>query len=443
MLTFHRLAVPALVAAALLVLAGPAVAAGPESVTLVPAPGTEFSVGGRTYAGELTVTGSSSGLALTEATSVDAYLAGIKEVPFSWPEEALAAQAVAARTYLANTLRNGRSARGREYGFDICASSACQVYAGIGFLDEPGGDRWLDAVKRTAGEILTFDGAPILAVYSSSTGSRTMAVQDVWGGPALFYLQPVDSPEDGVSPFASWEVELPSAALVEILAAAGYAVGGDLLQLEHDVPAEGEGIATVRIVTTGGSASVSGTDMKGAMNRWGPELFPGMLPSPRTDGKRLPQALPSYSYDVSYLSADEIPPLVLAYLPQDDVIRVGTVRFIGEGWGHNLGMSQYGALAMAQQGASYQEILAHYYGGLTPEDGADQLPDQVVIGLGWDLDGLTIDASGPFDVAAGEDLDGPRSGGTWSLIQADGAVVLFPSIDYPTSPDPGRHVTWV
>ena len=156
------------------------------------------------------VVASASGLALTETTSVDNYLAGIKEVPFGWPREALAAQVVAARTYLANTLRNGRSERGRRYGYDICASSACQVYVGTGHLGDEAGDRWVEAVTRTAREIITLDGAPILAVYSSSAGSRTMAVQDVWGGAALPYLQPVDSPEEGVSPYASWHVELPS-----------------------------------------------------------------------------------------------------------------------------------------------------------------------------------------------------------------------------------------
>ncbi len=412
-----------------------------ETLTLVPADGTEFTVDGRTYAGQLTVTASASGLALTEATSVDDYLAGIKEVPFGWPEEALAAQVVAARTYLASTLRNGRSASGRQHGFDICASSACQVYAGIGFLDEPSGHRWLDAVERTAGQILTFDGAPILAVYSSSAGSRTMAVQDVWGGEALPYLQPVDSPDASVSPFAAWQVEVPSSAFVEILNAAGYAVSGELLELDHIVPPEGEGMATIRVVSTGGTDAITGPDLKGVMNRWGRRLFPGLLPGVRSDGKRLPQALPSYRYEVSYTPVDEIPEAVLQYLLPEDKARIGLVRFDGEGWGHNLGLSQYGALAMAQSGASYDEILSHYYGGLVPEDGSAHLPEQVVVGLGWDLDSVTVSATGPFDVVGSGLGDGPRSGGTWWLIPDGGAVVLFPALDHPAPPERGTGVT--
>lgn len=432
-----RLGPAALVLLIVLGLVVPAVAAeGPQSVTLIPADGTEFTIDGRTYAGEVTVAASGFGLVLRETTSVDDYLAGIKEVPFGWPDEALAAQVVAARTYLANTLSNGRSARGREHGFDICASSACQVYAGIGFLDEPSGDRWLRAVERTGGEILTLGGSPILAVYSSSAGSRTMAVQDVWGGTPLPYLQPVDSPEEGVSPFASWQIDVPSRAFVEILGADGYAVSGELIDLEHLIPLEGEGIATVNVATTGGTATVQGTDLKGAMNRQGPDLFPAILPGRRGDGKRLPQALPSYRYRVSYVPADDIPASVLAHLLPDDAVRVGTVHFEGEGWGHNLGMSQYGALAMAQNGARYDEILSHYYGGLTPEDAGVHLPSQVVIGLGWDLDAVTFTASGRFEVVGA----GPRSGGAWSVFLDDGAVVLFPSVGYPISPEPGRDV---
>lgn len=414
-------------------VAGPALAG--ESVTLVPADGTEFEISGRRYAGVLTIEGSTSGLALTERTSVDNYLAGIKEVPFGWPEHALAAQVVAARTYLANTMKNGRSARGREHGFDICASSACQVYAGTSYLDEESGERWLAAVERTANEIITFGGSPILAVYSSSAGSRTMAVQDVWGGEPLAYLQPVDSPEEDVSPFASWRVEVPARAFVNILNADGHAVSGELIDLVHRIPPEGEGIATLEVVSTGGTTTVLGTDVKGAMNRQGPDLYPALLPGVRSDGRRLPQALPSYRYEVSYVPIAEIPEFVLGHLPPYDAVRVGKVRFIGEGWGHNLGMSQYGALALAQDGASYDDILAHYYGGLRPEDAGPHLPEEVVVGLGWELDSVTFAATGPFEVVADAVGDGPRSGGTWSVVIDEGALVVFPSIGYPSAPD--------
>ena len=103
------------------------------------------------------------------------------------------------------------------------------------------------------------------------------------------------------------------------------------------------------------------SEIKGAMNRQGSNLYPDLLPGLRTDGKRLPQALPSYNFAVSYTARSDLPQGVLDYLLPEDATRVGSVSFVGQGWGHNLGMSQYGALAMAQDGADYREILAHYY----------------------------------------------------------------------------------
>ena len=428
--------------ALLLGLAGASPSLANESVTLRPDPGTAFEIDGRSYEGDLRLAASSSGLALTETTTVDRYLAGIKEVPFGWPDEALAAQVVAARTYLANTLQNGRSALGREHGYDICASSACQVYAGTSFLDDRHGDRWLAAVRRTAGEILVYEGKPILAVYSSSAGSRTMAVQDVWGGPALPYLQPVDSPEAAVSPFASWQVDVPASAFVDILAADGHAVDGELLGLVHRVPPEGEGRATLDVITTGGTATVLGTEVRGAMNRRGPSRYPMLLPASRGDGRRLPQALPSYNYRVSYLSDRVLPERLEARLPDADRAEFGTVRFVGEGWGHNLGLSQYGALAMALDGAGYGDILSHYYGGIAPEDAGALLPEEVVVGLGWELTAVTFTASGEFSVRGDDGSVEPRPGGTWWAIRLRDRVVLFPAPDdravpFVYLPEPG------
>ena len=95
------------------------------SVTLVPAPGTELVIGDQRYGGALQVTAHPDGLAVVEVVTLDDYLAGIAEVPFSWPAETLQAQAIAARTYLAWTLAQGRSELAAAYGFDIRATDQC------------------------------------------------------------------------------------------------------------------------------------------------------------------------------------------------------------------------------------------------------------------------------------------------------------------------------
>ncbi|RPI26022.1 MAG: SpoIID/LytB domain-containing protein, partial [Actinobacteria bacterium] len=300
------LRVAAIVAASLLAPAAPAAAQAAAdshivSVELVPAPGTSFAVDGRTYEGVLRVGAGDDGLVLTEEVTLDQYLKGIGEVPFSWPMAALSAQVVAARTYLAHTLLSGRAGDGASYGFDICASSACQVYAGSGLAAEEGGARWVEAVERTAGQILLYQGRPAQTVYSSSTGSRTRSNQDVWGGAALPYLQAVDSPEDGVSPFASWVIDIPSHLFVSILQREGYRVSGQLQSILVRDPGEGAGPTTIWVDTEGGTDVVAETDLKGAFNRQGPQLAPGLLPVRIGDGRRLPQALPSYTYEISHI----------------------------------------------------------------------------------------------------------------------------------------------
>ncbi|MET0830944.1 MAG: SpoIID/LytB domain-containing protein, partial [Acidimicrobiia bacterium] len=193
-----------------------------EALTLVPAPGTEFVVDDRRYAGVVDVTAHPDGLALVEEVSLDDYLAGIAEVPFSWPAETLQAQAIAARTYLAWTLTLGRSSTAATYGFDICATDQCQVYAGAGLVDQPDGRRWVDAVAATSGQILVHDGEPAQAMYSSSAGSRTRSIQDIFEAEPKPYLVGAPSPEAEVTPFARWEVGVTTEQFRRIMTAAGY-----------------------------------------------------------------------------------------------------------------------------------------------------------------------------------------------------------------------------
>ncbi len=397
------------------------------SISLVPAPGTEFVVDDDRYRGRLDVTAHDDGLSLVEQVPLDGYLAGIAEVPFSWPQETLRAQAVAARTYLAWTLAGGRSGSGAAYGFDICATDQCQVYAGAGLVDQPDGERWMEAVDATAGQILLFDGAPALALYSSSAGSRTRPVQDIFGGDPKPYLVGAPSPEAEVTPFARWEVSVELGQFRAILAATGYPIGGRVDDITVATPPIGEGTASV-VVASGVVGSLDRVvipvaEIRRGFNRYGPALFPWALPAPRADGLPLPQAIPSYTFTIHY-----IPPPVRGLprrLPADDLEGVGRVTFVGEGWGHSVGMSQYGAYALGLRGETAAGILAHFYNGLVPQDGARFVPDQVRVGLDWGEDMLHVVATGPFQ-ASGVTLDA----GDWQLTDQAGLVRLRPA-DHP------------
>ena len=268
-----------------------------EIIRFRPNTGSAIEFQGRRYRGEIEVRRSTGGLVVIEHTNVDGYLEGIAEVPFAWPEEALAAQAVAARTYLAYTLSGGRRGAGADHSFDICASSACQVYAGVGLVEGPYGERWEQAVHGTADEILVYDGRPAETYYHSTSGGRTEAVQDVWeGATPLPYLQGAESPGER-SPFVDWRVALPADVFLVILDEAGLGVGDQLLSIEVTPSEKGSGVWQARIAGDEQLRLVDVSQIRNAMNRYGDELFPQLLPARRATGRRYSQPILSYRFD--------------------------------------------------------------------------------------------------------------------------------------------------
>ena len=393
-------------------------------VRLSPGPGGRVHFGSGSYSGELSLVPRPGGLALIERQTIDGYLAGIREVPFSWPAEALEAQAVAARTYLAWTLQRGRSDAGETYGFDICASTRCQVYRGAGVVDGPSGPRWLDALAMTTDQILVVDGMPAQTLYSASHGSQSRGVEEIWGGDGLPYLVRVPSPEAGVSPFDSWTLEIPAEIFAQVLRAGGVSVGFDIAEVT--VAAEPGRRSTMRIVSAAGVTTVPVTTVRAAFNVHGPRLYPGLFPGRRNDGRRLPQSVPSYSFEIVYSQglntvADR------ALLPPVDLPEHGIVTFSGEGWGHGVGMSQWGAFAMAEGGAEAHEILGHYYGGLVAQGAGDLLPDEVLVGLAWDEKVIEFQVEGDVVAMTGDGRMAPLTEGRWLAFRRDGEVVLLPA----------------
>jgi stage II sporulation protein D len=420
-----RLATIAAVVVAMLLPAAPALAQATEieRIDLVPLDGAELTFDGRTYGGTLSIAWQRNGLSVVEAVSLDGYLAGIREVPLSWPEETLKAQAVAARTYLAWTLTRGRSSDGQRYDFDICATTQCQVYAGTGVVQGPDGGRWLDAIAATSREILVYEGSPAQTLYSSSAGSRTRANQDIWGGDPKPYLQPVDSPEASVTPYERWEITVDVEAMRRIFARAGVAIGSDVRAVFVERPPEGAGTSQLVIESDTGRTAISATSVRHRFNQYGPLLYPGLLPATRPSGTRWPQAFLSYTFDVEFdpgIAARRTP-----LLPTEDLPSSGTVTFTGEGWGHGIGMSQWGAKAFGDEGASYGEILGHYYGGLGPVDGAAAVPDAVRVGLGWGRGEVAVASNGEFELRANGIPVGRFGAGSWRFRTAQSGVVLL------------------
>lgn len=395
----------------------------PETVELIPLEGTTLRYGRGAFVGPLEVIAAGIGLGLVESQPLDEYLTGIREVPSTWPAEVLAAQAVAARTFAAWNMARGRSGVGRTFGYDICATTACQVYRGSAVATDPETAPWVEAVRRTSNEILIYEGTPAHTFYSSSAGSRTRPVQDIWGGGGTPYLVAVDSPEAGVTPYEEWEVEIPTDMFGQILTAAGFDVSGGISDLYVDRPPEGAGTSDVIVATATGITRIPVGRFRAILNIHGPALYPGALPATRPDGRRWPQSVLSYTFDADLESGlGTIPSRISSILPANDRPQRGTVRIAGEGWGHGVGMSQWGAKAMSDGGATYAEILGHYYGGLQPT--VADLPDTVRIGLAANVPALTIEATGPFELRANGVSLGIMEAGNWTIRRVGGGIAV-------------------
>lgn len=383
-----------------------------------------FEVDGRRYAGPMLFTARSNGISFTEFATIEQYLQGISEMPFSWQPQALAAQAVAARTYLARRLLGGRKGDAARYEFDICATNRCQVYRGVQLVEGKYGDRWKAAVESTAGEVLLYNGIPIEAVYTANVGSRSRANQDVWASSAIPYLQPVDSPDIGIAPFSEWTVEVSGDQFVAILRADGYDVGGTLISIVVDDPPEGQGRTSITVTTSGGTDSLLAPNLKGAFNRRGEHLYPGILPARLHDGGVLPEPLLSYTFEISRVLVK--PTAIDSLLPAPDRQGRDIVRIDGEGWGHGVGMSQWGAQIMAKDGSSYADILSHYYTGTEPQLAPELVPENVVVGLSWGRSEIPVSIEGTTRVVVNDLLLGFIGTGDWLIVTTPFGIDVVP-----------------
>ena len=335
---------------------------------------------------------------LINEVDLEDYVAGVAEMPARWPFEALKAQAVAARTYA--WWHAERAGADRT---DLCATTACQVYRGVGVVED-GGERWAEAVEATAGEVLTADGAPLLARYFSTSGGRTFDNVDVFPStgeqPGLVGI---DDPYDEVSPYHRWTVAFDRELFDELLArgerlSAAVPVDGVVRRGEVDDPD-----ATIVVTGEDGtSVEVAAGELRDFLSRVAPDARPGEYPGRAEDGiRRLPSTVPTARYAVSV----------------DDE----QVVLEGRGWGHGVGMGQYGARGRAAQGQDYREILAAYYDGAVPQT-SDRLPDTIRVDLG-DSDRLTVGGDTPVTVAGDPPV---RVLGTWTARATGDGWLLEP-----------------
>ena len=355
------------------------------------------------YFGEIELDAIDGGLVVSNRLSLERYLLGLAEVPSSWPAEGLKAQAVAARTYALHTLGQARAGAAADYGFDICASVECQVFSGADTVLGADGVRWAEAVAQTEGQAILYEGAPILARYHSVSGGQTLLNSQAFPeeGVDYPYLQPVDSTAEEASPLYRWRSEFSLRQVERMLRRAlWWTDDHGRLRKVVSVPSE-EGLHYPDIVFRSRSAEVRRTaqDVRELFGDLAPRMFPSQHPAAYGFGRRLPETWPANRVDVRTVGR-----------------RVVT---IGRGWGHGVGMSQWGAFGLAERGASYAEILQHYYTGVSIErfDG----PDQIEVGVDWGRSEVAV--TGAFSVVdgRGETLVDDAVG-TWRFRHADDGI---------------------
>jgi len=347
------------------------------------------------------------GPTLVNELSMEDYVAGVAEMPSRWAEEALKAQAAAARTYAWYSIELETFD-----GYDICATTACQAFRGADVVLDAGA-RWQAAVDATEGEVLVDAvGDPILARYFSTSGGTTYANEDVFpsSGPRD-YLVAIEDPDDASSPYHRWTVRFSRKEFDAILSRgetlhAATPVGS----VERLGPVTDQG-ARLRVTGTDGTTvEVAAHDLRDFLSRVAPDAFPERFPTARSDGLRpLPTTIPSTRFEIE--------------VTYDEVV------VDGRGWGHGVGMGQYGARGKAERGEDYVSILATYYGGLTPTT-PPALPERIRVGMDA-TDELTIqgnrqvtitDADGTVvvDLALGA-WTATRDGAGWRLTPPPGS----------------------
>jgi len=151
--------------------------------------------GGARYRGTLRAIHATGGFKVVNRLPLEGYLRGVvpRESPSSWPQAALRAQAVAARSYAVRGIKD-------QGDFDLFCTTASQVYNG--YDGEAASSN--AAVKATAGVVPTYGGRPIVAYFFSTSGGHTENIENVWGGDPVGYLKGVSDPYDTASPCHVW-----------------------------------------------------------------------------------------------------------------------------------------------------------------------------------------------------------------------------------------------
>jgi stage II sporulation protein D len=326
---------------------------------------------GKTYRGSYEIVPDGANLNIRNTLDLEDYLKGVvpNEMPAGWPKEALKAQAIAARSYAANSM-------------NLSDTASSQVYRGYSSEDS----RSTAAINETNGLVVRYNGKVIQTFFFSTSGGRTANVGDVWNSnqSSFPYLVSVEDPYENSS-HSNWTENFTPQ---QILTSFGFNPSTTtLLDVSLYKPGQNGEVRGVTVETSNGTKTINGNENQIR------KLFPvessshyNILNSNWFDMKLTKQSNSASvqtsngivnvdglkgqavqtSTGVETLSTQDVqvqtPTGIQAY-PM--ISGVTNITLNGKGWGHRIGMSQYGAKGYAEKGWNAEQIITHYFKGTT------------------------------------------------------------------------------
>lgn len=324
-------------------------------------------IGSVKYPDVLEFSANSSKLTVINLVDAELYFKGVlpSEVYPSWHEEALKAAAVATRTYTYRSMSGKHS----SYGVDVCTSTCCQVYSGITRCQASTNK----AVDETRNQVLTYNGSLITAVYHAISGGITESAAGAWGGnPASYpYLTVVETPFENYNEIARghWSKIIYDEDFNKLIASSSHS-GAISAPIASISAASGFGgyLSGVTITDVSGNSILLKTSSNVR------SFFSTLSANFDVIKTYVPFG---YGCDNALILSSEgqkefVSGSYAAVLTSEGKETFGGLKraFIlnGKGYGHGVGLSQYGAQYAAKAGYMYQEILSTYYPGAVITD---------------------------------------------------------------------------
>lgn len=295
---------------------------------------------------------------------VEDYLKGVvpSEMPASWPLEALKVQAIAARSYAISYIdRSYRSP------YDVVDNQNSQVHSGISGERESTNR----AVEETRGQLIYYNNSVISAFYHSTSGGSTDNSENVWRY-ALPYIRGVDDPYSNISPYTDWDITLTEQELIVSLNESGYDVH-TIYDINVKSISEFNRVLELSILTDKGEIILEKEETRTVIG------YSKLRSTWYTfEGNNRAQVLTADGFTSKNIGGTTVMRSdrnnTILYKSNADVL-TSTGRYaiptsadaylvVGRGFGHSLGMSQYGARGMAEAGFNYIDIIKHYYTGV-------------------------------------------------------------------------------